>query len=49
MVVTLVAIYIYIYIDNSTKNKNGLKVTKNVTLFTMLNQKINKQRLMLEY
>ena len=46
MVVTLVILYIYRHLY---KNSIGLKVTKNVTLFTMLNQKINKQRLMLEY
>ena len=38
----------YIYIDNFTKNKRGLKVTKDVTLFIVLCQNQNvKQRLML--
>lgn len=50
MAVTLVTIYIYIYIDTFTKNNIGLKVTKNVTLFSMpcQNQKRIK-RLMLGY
>ena len=49
MVVTLVTLYIYIYISTFLQKNNGLKVTKKVTLFTVPNPKKYKKRLMLGF